>query len=164
MSKPVRLQGGGRRFSPSPTDDDFAGALQLVLPSRSSSRCRGAMTSELHQTDLGQQTQMLEAACRHLLLRPHDARARERLTRTIAATTLPTEADASASLRGLVGEVRTRADSLAFRLESAGYNGLYISAATAMLCQALAQLRVQLMAPDARAMAMRLPREIDSPV
>ena len=86
------------------------------------------MTTELQQTDLGQQTQMLEAACRHLLLRPHDARAREHLARTIAAATLAAEADASTALRCLVGEVRTHADSLAFRLESAGYNGLYISA------------------------------------
>jgi hypothetical protein len=29
MSKPERLQTAGRRFSPSPTDDDFARALQL---------------------------------------------------------------------------------------------------------------------------------------
>ena len=64
------------------------------------------MTTDLQQTDLGQQTQMLEAACRHVLLRPHDAFARERLARTIAATTLAMQADASASLRGLVGEVR----------------------------------------------------------
>jgi len=122
------------------------------------------MTTELQQTDLGQQTQMLEAACRHLLLRPHDARAREQLARTIGATTFAVEADASTSLRGLVGEVRTRADSLAFRLESAGYNGLYISAATAMLCQVLAQLRVHLTAADAQAMAIGLPGEIASPV
>ena len=78
--------------------------------------------------------------------------------------TLATEATDSASLRGLVDEVRARADSLAFRLESAGYNGLYISAATAMLCQALAQLRVQLTALDGQATVLRLPREIGSPV
>ena len=122
------------------------------------------MTTELQQTDLGQQTQMLEAACRHLLPRPHDARAREHLARTIAAATLAVDADASTSLRGLVGEVRMRADSLAFRLESVGCNGLYISAATAMLCQVLAQLRVHLTAAGARAMAIRLSSEIDSPV
>jgi hypothetical protein len=122
------------------------------------------MTTDLQQTGLGQQTQMLEAACRHVLLRPHDALARERLARTIAATTLAMQADASTSLRSLVGEVRSRADSLAFRLESSGYNGLYISAATAMLCQALAQLRVQLAALDDRAMATRLTRENVSPM
>lgn len=93
------------------------------------------MTTDLQQTDLGCQTQMLEAACRHVPLRPHDALARERLARTIAAMTLATAADASASLRGLIDEVRARADSLALRLESGGYNRLYISAATAMLCQ-----------------------------
>jgi hypothetical protein len=78
--------------------------------------------------------------------------------------TLATAADDGASLRGLVDEVRARADSLAFRLESGGYNGLYISAATAMLCQALAQLRVQLAALDGQAAAMRLPREFGSPM
>jgi hypothetical protein len=122
------------------------------------------MTTELQQSDLGQQTQMLEAACRHLLLRPHDARAREHLARTIAAATLAAESGASTAMRGLVGEVRTRADSLAFRLESVGYNGLYISAATAMLCQALAQLRVRLANLDRQAMAIRLPGEIGSSV
>ena len=64
----------------------------------------------------------------------------------------------STSMRAVVDEVRARADSLAFRLESAGYNGLYISAATAMLCQALAQLRAQLATLDAQTMAIRLPR------
>ena len=78
--------------------------------------------------------------------------------------TLATAADASASLRGLVNEVRARADSLAFRLESGGYNRLYVSAATAMLCQALAQLRVQLAALGGQTMATRLPGEIGATV
>ena len=122
------------------------------------------MTTDLQNAELERQAQMLETACRHLLLRPHDALAREHLARTIAALTLATEAHDSTSLRGLVDEVRALADSLAFRLESMGYNGLYISAATAMLCQALAQLRVQLTAFDGQAIALRLPREIGSPV
>src|SRR5215218_9062931 len=122
------------------------------------------MTTDLRKTELERQTQMLETACRHLLLRPLDALARERLARTIAAVTLATEPDDSTSLRGLVDEVRTRADSLAFRLESAGYNGLYISAATAMLCQTLAQLRAQLPAREGQAVVLRPPHEIGSPL
>lgn len=122
------------------------------------------MTADLQQIDLERQAQILETACRPLLLRPRDAFAREHLARTIAAMTLATAADDSASLRGLVDEVRARADSLAFRLESGGYNGLYISAATAMLCQTLAQLRVQLTALDRQAAAIRLPREFGSPM
>ena len=122
------------------------------------------MTADPQKTELERQAQMLEMACRQLLLRPHDALAREHLARTIAATTLAAEVEDSTSMRAVVDEVRARADSLAFRLESAGYNGLYISAATAMLCQALAQLRVQLAALDGQTMAIRLPREIASPV
>jgi hypothetical protein len=148
----------------SPTDDDFAAAMQLRRTAIVPPAVEDSMTTDLQKTELGRQTQMLETACRPLLLRPHDALAREHLARTIAAMTLATETDDSASLRGLVDDVRARADSLAFRLESAGYNGLYISAATAMLCQAPAQLRAQLMAVDGKAMVLRLPREIGSPV
>lgn len=122
------------------------------------------MTTDFQKTELERQAQMLETACRHLLLRPHDALAREQLARTIAAMSLATEADDSSSLRGLVDEVRARADRLAFRLESVGYNRLYISAATAVLCRRLAQLRAQLATLDRQAMAIRLPGEISSPV
>ena len=82
----------------------------------------------------------------------------------VAATTLAAEVDDSTSMRAVVDEVQARADSLAFRLESAGYNGLYISAATAMLCQSLVHLRMQLANLDGQAMAMRLPGEIGSSV
>ena len=67
-------------------------------------------------------------------------------------------------MRAVVDEVQTRAESLAFRLESTGYTGLYLSAATAMLCEALVQLRMQLTAIDAETLGIRLPGEIASPV
>jgi hypothetical protein len=122
------------------------------------------MTADPKKAELERQALMLETACRQLLLRPQDALAREHLARTIAAATLATEEDHSTSMRAVVDEVQARADSLAFRLESAGYNGLYISAATAMLCQALAQLRVQLAAIDAEKLGIALPGQIASPV
>jgi hypothetical protein len=122
------------------------------------------MTADPKKTELERQALMLETACRQLLLRPQNALVREHLARTIAVTTLVAEEDDSTSMRAVVDEVRARADSLAFRLESAGYNGLYISAATAMLCQALAQLRAQLATLDRRAVPIRLPGEIASPV
>ena len=122
------------------------------------------MTTDPKKTELERQALMLEAACRQLLLRPQDALAREHLARTIAATTLAAEVEDSTSMRAVVDEVQARAESLAFRLESAGYNGLYISAATAMLCQALVHLRMQLATLDAQTMAIRLPGEIASPV
>jgi hypothetical protein len=122
------------------------------------------MTVGPRKTELEHQALMLETACRQLLLRPQDATAREHLARTIAATTMAAEEDDSTSMRAVVDEVQARADSLAFRLESAGYNRLHISAATAMLSQALAHLRVQLTALDGQAMAIRLPGEIGSPV
>ncbi len=107
---------------------------------------------------------MLETACRWLLLRPLDALAREHLARTIAATTLAADVEDSTSMRAVVNEVQARGESPAFRLEGAGYNGVYISAATTMLCQALARLRMQLTALDTQTMAIRLPGEIASPV
>ena len=107
---------------------------------------------------------MLEAACRQLLLRPQDALAREHLARTIAATTLAAEVEDSTAMRAMVHEVRARAVSLAFRVESVDYNGLYISAVTAMLCQELVHFRMQLATVDAQTMAIRLPGEIASPV
>ena len=122
------------------------------------------MTADPKKSQLERQALMLETACRQLLLRPQDALARQHLARTIAATTMAAEEDDSTSMRAVVDEVQARADSLAFRLESAGYNTLYISAATAMLCQALVQLRMQLTALDAQTMALRLPGEIASPV
>jgi hypothetical protein len=145
-------------------DDEFATRRNPVARAVVPPAVEDSMTADLQQIDLERQAEILETACRPLLLRPHDALAREHLARTIAAMTLATAADDGASLRGLVDEVRARADSLAFRLESGGYNGLYISAATAMLCQALAQLRVQLAALDGQAAAMRLPREFGSPM
>lgn len=122
------------------------------------------MTADPKKAESERQTLMLETACRQLLLRPHDALAREHLARTIAATTLAADEDDSTSMRAVVDEVQARAESLAFRLEGAGYNGLYISAATAMLCQALAQLRAHLATLDAQTMAIRVPGEIASPV
>jgi hypothetical protein len=94
--------------------------------------------------DLGQQVTMLEAACRPLLLRPDDAGARENVARTIAIMELAEAPTDSAFVRGLIAEVRAHADSLAFRLEGSGYDGLHISARTALLCQALAHLKGQL--------------------
>jgi hypothetical protein len=123
-----------------------------------------SMTTDPKKTELERQALMLETACRQLLLRPQDATAREHLARTIAAIAMAAEEDDSTSMRAVVDEVQARADSLAFRLETAGYNGLYISAATAMLCQALAHLRMQLTDLDGQAMAIRLPGEIASPM
>lgn len=94
--------------------------------------------------ELGQQVTMLESACRHLLLRPDDALVRESLVRTIAAMELVALPDDTAFVRGLVDEVRAHADGLAFRLEGIGYDCLHISARTALLCQALTQLKLQL--------------------
>jgi hypothetical protein len=122
------------------------------------------MTAALKKTELERHALMLETACRELLLRPQDAVAREHLARTIAATTLAAEEDDSTSMRAVVDEVQARAESLAFRLEGAGYNGLHISAATGMLCQALVHLRMQLATLDTQTMAIRLPGEIASPV
>jgi hypothetical protein len=110
------------------------------------------MTADLGQ-ELGQQVRMLEAACQHLLLRPDDVVLRESLMRTIATTELATTPDANAFVRGLVAEVRAHADSLAFRLEGTGYDCLHISARTALLCQALAHLKLQLPAVAGPAMA-----------
>lgn len=122
------------------------------------------MAADPRKTELECQALMLKTACRRLLLRLQDALAREHLARTIAATTLAAEVEDSTSMRAVVDEVQACAESLAFRLEGAGYNGLYISAATAMLCQALAQLRMQLTALDTQTMAIQLPGEIASPV
>ena len=98
--------------------------------------------------DLGQQVAMLEAACRPLLLRPDDVDLREKVARTIAILELAETPTDNAFVRGLIAEVRAHADSLAFRLEGTGYDGLHISARTALLCQALAHLRVQLPVAD----------------
>jgi len=122
------------------------------------------MTADPKKAELERRALMLETVCRQLLLRPQDALARQHLARTIAATTLAAEVQDSTSMRALVDEVQARADSLAFRLESAGNNGLYISAATAMLCQSLVHLRMQLANLDGQAMPMRQPGEIGSSV
>jgi hypothetical protein len=103
--------------------------------------------------DLGQQVKMLEAACRPLLLRPDDPGARANLARTIAIMELATTPADSAFVRGLIAEVRAHADSLAFRLEGSGYDGLHISARTALLCQTLAHLKVQLPAVARQALS-----------
>ena len=92
----------------------------------------------------GQQVTMLETACQHLLLRPDDVLMRERVARTIASMELATTPGDTAFVRGLVAEARAHADSLAFRLEGAGYDCLHISARTALLCQTLAHLKLQL--------------------
>jgi hypothetical protein len=98
-----------------------------------------AMTIELEQ-----EVRTLEAACHHLLLRPDDTALRQSVARTIATMKLATAPDDNAFVRGLVAEIRAHADSLAFRLEGAGYDGLHIGARTALLCQALANLKEQL--------------------
>ena len=145
-------------------DDNFVGATQLGRTDIVPPAVEESMTADSKKAEFERHALMLETACRQLLLRPQDALAREHLARTIAATTLAAEVEDSTSIRAVADEVQTRAESLAFRLESAGYNGLYISAATAMLCQALAQLRVQLTALDAKTTAIRPPGEIGSPV
>ena len=94
--------------------------------------------------EIGQQVQMLEAACRHLLLRPDDADVRENLARTIAIVELAATPADTSFVRGLIAEVRSHADSVAFRLEGAGYDCLHVSATAAMLCQTLVHLRAQL--------------------
>lgn len=105
------------------------------------------MADDRDQADLGQQVTLLEAACRHLLLRPDDVVAREDMARTIATVKLPTGPDDSLYVRSLVNEVRAHAVTLAFRLEGRGYDCLYIRATTAMLSQALAHLKLQLLVP-----------------
>jgi len=97
---------------------------------------------------LGRQVKMLEAACRHLLLQPDDMAVRESLARTIAAMELTTTPKDTAFVRGLIAEAQAHADSLAFRLEGVGYDGLHISARTALLCQTLVHLRLQLPGAD----------------
>ena len=94
--------------------------------------------------ELGRRVTVLKMACQHLLLRPDDVLVRKSLARTIASTELTASPDDSAFVRGLVDEVRAHADSLAFRLEGAGYDCLHISARTALLCQVLAALKLQL--------------------
>ncbi len=93
--------------------------------------------------DLRQQVTTLEAACHCLLLRPDDVVVREALARTIAASELSAVPQDHVLVRSLVHEAQAHADSLAFRLEGTGYDCLYISAATAMLCQTLALLKLQ---------------------
>ena len=103
--------------------------------------------------ELGQQVTMLEAACRHLLLRPDDTLVRESMVRTIATMELAATADDNAFVRGLVDEAQAHADSLAFRLEGIGYDCLHISARTVLLCQTLTQLKLQLRVVAGEAMA-----------
>ena len=107
------------------------------------------MTFDPGQADVAQQVGTLETACRHLLLRPDDALAREGMSRTIAAIELAARPGDGSFVRGLVDEVRAHAESLAFRLEGVGYDSLHIRATTALLCQALAHLKLQL--PDVTA-------------
>ena len=102
------------------------------------------MTVDPEQADLAHQVATLEAACRHLLLGPDDALARESMARTIAAMELAVRPDDGSFVRGLVDEVCAHAESLAFRLEGVGYDSLHIRATTALLCQALAHLKLQL--------------------
>ncbi|SEN96373.1 hypothetical protein SAMN02990966_00709 [Rhodospirillales bacterium URHD0017] len=94
--------------------------------------------------DLGQQVKMLEAACQHLLLHPEDTLVRKSMARTIAALELAPAPGDTAFVRGLVAEVQAHADSLAFRLEGPGYDCLHVSARTALLCQTLTHLKLQL--------------------
>lgn len=100
--------------------------------------------------DLGLQLKMLEEACHRLLLRPDEVAVREDLARTIAAIELSAAPDGDVFVRALVDEVRAHADSLAFRLEGRGYDCLYISGATTVLCQAMTQLKLQLSAVASR--------------
>jgi len=106
-------------------------------------------------TELGRQVNVLKMACQHLLLRPDDVLVRDTLARTIASVELTASPEDSAFVRGLVDEVRAHADSLAFRLEGVGYDCLHISARTALLCQALAHLKLQLRAVAGEATAGR---------
>jgi hypothetical protein len=78
-----------------------------------------SITADPKKAELERQALMLETACRQLLLRPQDALAREH-RRERSATTLAAEVEGSTSMRAAVDEVQTRAESLAFRLESAG--------------------------------------------
>jgi hypothetical protein len=135
--------------------DYFALGRQLPLMVRScATDAEEQMTIEQQTTvHLRQQVMTLEAACQRLLLRPDDALGRERLVRTIAAMELATLPGDSPFVRGLVDEVRAHADSLAFRLERPGYDCLHISARTALLCQTLAHLRLQLPTLGGEAMA-----------
>lgn len=103
--------------------------------------------------DLGQQVKVLEAACQHLLLRPDDSLARENVARTIAAMEFVPTPDDGAFVRCLVSEVRAHANTLAFRLEGTGYDCLYISATTALLCQTMMLLKLQLHDIAGQAMA-----------
>jgi hypothetical protein len=82
------------------------------------------MTADPKKAELERQALLLETACRQLLLRPQGALAREHLARTIAATTLTAKVEDSTSMRAVVDKVQARAESLAFRLEDAGHNGL----------------------------------------
>jgi hypothetical protein len=132
---------------------DFTIRLQLILIARSCATVgEEQMAIERTTIDLGQQVMMLEAACQHLLLRPDDAQIRERLAQAIATMELAIAPGDSAFVRGLVNEARAHADSLAFRLEGTGYDCLHISARTALLCQTLAHLRLQLPAVGGEAM------------
>ena len=121
------------------------------------------MTADPKKAELERQALMLETPCRQLLLRPQDALAREHLGER--SRQRHWRRKPRAAPRCAPWSTRCRlALSLAFRLESAGYTGLYPSAATAMLCQALVQLRMQLTAIDAETLGIRLPGEIASPV
>ena len=115
------------------------------------------MTADPQKAELERRALMLETACRQLLLRPQDALARDHLARTIAKTRLAAEVEDSTSMRAVVDELQARAESL----ESAGYNGLYISGDRHALPGAGA---LEDAAGDAQTIAIRLPGEIASPV
>lgn len=146
------MQAGATDYSrswPAASNDGRIRYRTVTLPNSTEFQRR----EEQMTTELGRQVTVLKMACQHLLLRPDDLLIRESLARTIA-TTEPSPED-SAFVRGLVDEVRTHAESLAFRLESAGYDCLHISARTALLCQALAELKMQLQASAGQATAGR---------
>jgi hypothetical protein len=85
-------------------------------------------------------------ACQGLLLEPQGGDRRDALAVVIGRAALISLPGDSLLVASLLNEAWAHAEELAFRLESPGYPGLYVSALTARLHQTLAELLRQVQA------------------
>jgi hypothetical protein len=96
--------------------------------------------------DLQQQVELLQAACRRLVLQPDEEPVRQDMLRTIAISALPARRNDTTFVRRLLDEARSNADDLAFRLEGRGCDRLVVCTLAAVLSCTLAALQSQLRA------------------
>jgi hypothetical protein len=99
--------------------------------------------------DLQQQVELLQAACRRLVLQPDEEPVRQDMLRTIAISALQAGPNETTFVRGLLDEARANADHLAFRLEGPGCDRLVVCTLAAVLSCTLAALQSQLRATPA---------------